>query len=73
MASPDMPIARGRLPTPCVSAHLLTLRKMKLPTAVDIAIERFDKTSDMPPEEAAAAYVAMEERGKPNAALDVVA
>jgi len=55
------------------SAHLLTLRKMKLPTAVDIAIERFDKTSDMPPEEAAAAYVAMEERGKPNAALDVVA
>jgi len=46
---------------------------MKLPTAVDIAIERFDKASDMPPEEAAAAYVAMDEQGKPNAAFDVVA
>jgi len=41
-----MPIARGRLPTPCVSAHLLTLRKMKLPTAVDIAIERFETAKE---------------------------
>lgn len=49
------------------SAHLLTLREMKLPTAVDIAIERFDRTNDMPPEEAAAAYVAMEERPKATA------
>jgi len=49
------------------SAHLLTLREMKLPTAVDIAIERFDKTNDMPPEESAAAYVAMEERPKATA------
>lgn len=44
------------------SAHLLTLREMRLPTAADIAIERFDKANDLPPEEAAAAYVAMEER-----------
>jgi hypothetical protein len=50
------------------SAHLLTLREMRLPTAVDIAIERFDKTPDMPPEEAAAAYVVMEERPKATAA-----
>jgi hypothetical protein len=42
------------------SAHLLTLREMRLPTAMDIAIERFDEASDVSPEEAAAAY-AMEE------------
>ena len=45
------------------SAHLLTLREMKLPTAMDIAIEQFDERSDVSPEEAASAYV-MEESAR---------
>jgi hypothetical protein len=42
------------------SSHLLTLREMKLPTAMDIAIEQFDEARDVSPEEAATAYAMQE-------------